>query len=92
MTTSLLVNLPVTSGLCVYGGGIPLQPPKKVNPHPQSSARPLGDSFDRGLHRGGSFDQSPHRGPRPNPPVGLYGWPSPDLRMFMPPWYPSVVI
>jgi hypothetical protein len=44
------------------------------------------------LHRGGSFDQSPHRGPRPNPPVGLYGWPSPDLRMFMPPWYPSVVI
>lgn len=41
MTTSLLVNIPVTNGLPIYGGSIPLQPPKKVNPHPQSSSIPI---------------------------------------------------
>lgn len=79
MTTSLLVNLLVTTGLHVYGGGIPLQPPEKVNPHPQSSGGPLGDSFNRGLHRGVSFNQGPHGGPPPNPLVRLYGWPTLDL-------------
>ncbi len=56
------------------------------------SGGPLGDSFNKGLHRGGSFDQGPPGGPPPNPRVGLYEWPTPDLKMFMPPWYPLVAI
>ncbi len=28
----------------------------------------------------------------PNPLVGTYGWSTHDPRMFIPPWYPSVII
>jgi hypothetical protein len=34
----------------------------------------------------------PPRGLPPNPHVGLYKWPTLDMRIFMPPWYPSVAI
>ncbi len=41
---------------------------------------------------GGSPDWDPPRRLPLNPLVGFYGWPTLDLRMFMPPWYPLVAI
>jgi hypothetical protein len=29
----------------------------------------------------------PPKGPPFNPPIGSFGWPSPNLHMFIPPWY-----
>ncbi len=32
------------------------------------------------------------RGPPFNPPIGFYGWPAPNPRMFIPPWYQPPVV
>jgi len=63
-----------------------------VNVHPQP-----GGELPRGSPNGGSLGgrlpyQDPPRGLPPNPRVGFYKWPTSDLRMFMPPWYPLVAI
>jgi hypothetical protein len=41
--------------------------------------------------RGGMFDQCPLGGLPPDPLLGFYGLPTLDSRIFMPPWYPSIV-
>jgi hypothetical protein len=61
-------------------------------PHQQSSKGSLGDSLNGGSPRGGSLDGDPHGGPPPNPVVGTYGWPTPNPRMFIPPWYPPIIV
>ncbi len=44
------------------------------------------------LRRRRSLDRNPLRGPPPHPHVRFYEWLALDPRMFMPPWYPPVVI
>jgi hypothetical protein len=67
MTYALPIKIPFTTGLLVYGNGVPIQQLKKVNSYPQ-----LGGDLPRGLPnggslRGGSINQDPHGGPPPNP-------------------------
>jgi hypothetical protein len=45
-----------------------------------------------GLLGEGSLDRNPPRGPPLDPPIGFYGWPTLDPRIFMPPWYQLVPI
>jgi hypothetical protein len=52
MVTSLHVNLLVAIGLFVYGGGMPPQPPKRVNSHLQLGGRSPRDSPNGRLLRG----------------------------------------
>jgi hypothetical protein len=42
--------------------------------------------------RGRSFDRDPFGGPPPNLPIRLYEWSTLDPRIFMPPWYPLIII
>jgi hypothetical protein len=46
----------------------------------------LGSIGTSSLH-GGSL-----RGRSPNPPIGFYGWQTPNPRIFMPPWYQLIPI
>ncbi len=48
---------------------------------------PDGDSSRGSLPQG-----YPHGGPPFNPPIGSYGWPTPNPRMFIPPWYQPLVV
>jgi hypothetical protein len=45
-----------------------------------------------GSLKGGSPYQNPLGEPPPSPPIGFYGWQAPNPRIFMPPWYQSVLI
>ncbi len=47
MTTALGVNIPITIGLPIYGNGVPIQQPIRVNSYPW----PIGESL-RGLLNG----------------------------------------
>jgi hypothetical protein len=90
MTNNLPINIHVTIGLPVYGNGVHIQQPKRVNSYPR-----LNGGLLRGLPNGksprrGSHDQNPLGRPPPNPLVGFYGWQAPNPRIFMPPWYQSV--
>jgi hypothetical protein len=40
----------------------------------------------------GSPNQNPLGGPPHDPCVGFYEWLTPNSRMFVPPWYPSVAV
>jgi hypothetical protein len=44
------------------------------------------------LRGGGSLNWNPPKRPLLNPLVGFYGWSALDPKMFMPPWYPLVVV
>jgi len=46
----------------------------------------------RNSPNGGSPNRNPLGGPPPNPHAELYKWPTPNPRMFLPPWYPLVAI
>jgi len=65
---------------------------KRVISYPKLGKEPPRGSFSKGSPWGGSFDRNPLGRPPPDPHVGLYGWSTPDPRIFMPPWYqPNIV-
>jgi hypothetical protein len=49
-------------------------------------------SLHGGSLRGRSPNQDRPRGPPPDPPIGFYGWQTPNPRIFMPPWYQLIPI
>ncbi len=42
--------------------------------------------------RGSSLGGDPPEQPPFNPPIGSFGWPTPDLHVFIPPWYQPLVV
>ncbi len=60
--------------------------PRGSNHQPPDGER-LRDS-----HGGSSLEGDPHREPPFNPPVGSFGWPTPDLHMFIQPWYQPLLV
>ncbi len=48
---------------------------------------PNGTSLERGSHYQDPFGRLPL-----DPPIGLYRWPTRNPRIFMPPWYPLVIV
>jgi hypothetical protein len=80
---SLFVSLLVTT---VPSGGMTLQLLKRANPNPKLGGRLHGDSLDGRSLKGWSPDKDPLRRPPPNPHVGLYGWATPNPKMFIPSW------
>jgi len=54
----------------------------------------LGGESLGGSPNGGSVGKgSPNNIDRPPKPfVGFYGWPTPNSRIFMPPWCPLIVV
>jgi hypothetical protein len=56
MATTLPVNIHFSIGLHVYGNGVPIQQPKKVNSYPQPGGKSLGGSPNGGSPRKGSLN------------------------------------
>ncbi len=77
ITTTLLIKIHVTIRLLLYGNGVPISQPIRVNSYPLPGGKQLGGSPNGGSPRGGSLDRNPHGLP-PNPHVGYYGWQTPD--------------
>ncbi len=88
----LPIKIHVTTRLLVYGNGVPILQPRKVNSYPRPSGEPLGGSPNGGSPGGGSFDRNPARGLPPNPHVRIYGWQALDPMIFMPPSYQPVLV
>ncbi len=74
MITTLPINIHVTIGLLVYGNGVPIQQPKRVNSYPRPSGKLSRGLPNRRLPKIGSPNQKPPRGLPPNPFVNFYGW------------------
>ncbi len=92
MIIVLPVNIHVTNWLPIYGNGVFIQQPKKVNSYPQLGGEPPRRLPNGGFLGRGSLDRNPHGGLPPNPRVGFYGWQALDPRIFMPPWYQLVQV
>jgi hypothetical protein len=50
------------------------------------SLQPSNEGQPRDSHGRSSPIGNPLGGPPFNPPIGSYGWPTPNLHMFIPPW------
>jgi len=73
-TFAIFINIPITTRLLIYGNGVPIQQPKRVNSYPQPNGKSLWGSPNKRSPKGGSPYQNPLGGPPPNPLVGFYGW------------------
>jgi len=92
MEPTLHVNIFVTIGLPIYGNDVPIQQPRRVNPHPQPNGKPSRGLLNGGPPKGGSLYRNSPGGPPLDPHVGFYGWLTPNPRIFMSPWYQLVPI
>jgi hypothetical protein len=90
-TIILHIKIHVTIRLLLYGNGVLISQPIKVNSYPLRGGEPFGGSPNGGSPRGGSLDRNPHGLPS-NPHVGFYGWQTPNPRIFMPLWYQLVLV
>ncbi len=86
-TISLLVNIHVATRLHVYGNGIPFEQLRWHEELVEWRTLLNGKLWGQGLH-----DWDPPRRPSPDPPIGFYKWPTPNPIIFMPLWFPSIIV
>ncbi len=65
---------------------LPTYVPKRLDYQPSDGGQPR-DSLGRSSLEGDSSREPPF-----NPPIAYFGWLTPNLRMFIPPWYQSHVV
>ncbi len=79
VTTLVPTNVHVITSL-------PTHIPRNFDHQPQNG-RQLGDSLGGNIHGRDPLEEPPF-----NPPIGSFGWPTPNPCMFTPSWYQPLVV